>query len=187
MCRFLLHVQQRLVRDFVTVFHSRNKERFRTIFFVGFLITVAIMIVGCRTPCSEESFARPFDPKEVAQLSHDAFKVAYHVKFLAAQDIRFSTEHPRRVGREDRPGFGSRLDWEVVRYLDRFSWQIAWVPRRIQDHPANARCSSKNSFENAARYAEVIRADFRAASFQPATAGQIEDLLQMFDHYIVVL
>ena len=166
-------------------------------FFGSFLFALGISLTGCRTPCSEERFARPFDANKVAQLSHDAFKVAYHVKFLAQQDLTQSADHPQHFAttRIPRPNFGlnsrprgvsdsgldSQLDWEVLNCLELLSWRVAWIPRDIQKNPATTRCSSKKSFENAATYAKLIKADFRPTSFQPATAGQIEDLLQMFD------
>jgi hypothetical protein len=141
------------------------------------LFTVAFILgalaAGCRTPCHEEQFGREFDAKKVAQLAHDAFKIAWPATHYARHDLRFGSYRP------------TKLDREVIYRLDRIRWQAPWVAREVERNPSNARCASKSAYDVLALEATMLRTLYRPDSFTLATDAKIESLLGLIDQLSV--
>lgn len=132
-------------------------------------LSLAGTLSGCKTPCSEEQFAGPFAAEKVARLAHESFKIAWQTKNAAQTDLRFSPI--------DRRYFTNRLDWQVVRRLDRISTHVPWIARDIEKNPSKPRCASKFAYEIVASDTAVLRASYRSASFRGPTNVQIDELL----------
>lgn len=148
---------------------SKGHSRFSPSLFTCGLIA-CLLAAGCKTPhCSEQDFARPFDPQRVAQLAHDSYKVAWGARFWARYDLTNTVYHP------------TGLDWEAVRYINRLSQKLPWVAHDVEKNPTSPRCSSKASYDLVAFDAKMLKARYRPASFRPETDAKIERLLTMMD------
>ena len=147
--------------------------RTRSLILFSVALILGAISVGCRTPCHEEQFGREFDAKKVAQLGHDAFKIAWPTTRYAGQDLRFGVRRP------------TALDREVIYRLDRIRWQAPWVAREVERNPSNPRCASKFAYDILAYEARMLRARYRPESFTPSTDAKIESLLGLIDQLSV--
>ena len=131
---------------------------------------IAVFCLGCRTTkSSEEDFSKPFDAPKVAQLSHDAYKVAWDATFRARYDLRTAAFQP------------TRLDRETVRYLYAILQKVPWIAQTIEKNPANPRRASRMSYDIVAYDALLLKQRYSPHSFKPETAAQIDKLLQLID------
>src|SRR5690349_25162122 len=72
---------------------AANRQFSRLQLLVCTLMAGAVL-AGCRTPLQEESFSNSFDAQRVAQLAHEAYKVAFDATFWARHDLRFAAFQP---------------------------------------------------------------------------------------------
>lgn len=136
-------------------------------------LTCALMagalLAGCRTPIPEESFLQPFDPQTVAQLSHEAYQVAYDATFWAHHDLGFAAFQPTAV------------DYEAVSYLSEIRRRAPWVAREVEKNPATPRVSSKKAYDVVAYDVMMLRLRFQPGSFKPSTNAKVKHLLALMD------
>ena len=133
------------------------------------LITGAVL-AGCRTPTpQEESFSKAFDAQRVAQLSHEAFKVAFDVTFWARHDLQFAAFKP------------TITDYEAVYYLDDIRRQVPWIAHKVDKNPASPRVSSKSSYDLVAYDVMMLRPRYQPTSFRPSTDAKVQYLLSLLD------
>jgi hypothetical protein len=132
------------------VFKRRFKLRFQLL--CGLM--AGAVVVGCRTPVQEESFSKPFDAQRVAQLSHEAFKVAYDARFWAGHDLRFAAFRPTAV------------DYEAVSYLSELTRKVPWIAHEVEKNPASPRVSSKAAYDVVAYKAMMLRQRYQPYFFQ---------------------
>jgi len=132
-------------------------------------LMMGVVLTGCRTPRQEERFARPFDAARVAQLSHEAYRVAWDATFWAKRDLRFAAFQP------------TRLDYEAVSYLNSLTWRVPWLARNIEKYPATARRSSQRTYDYVAYEAMMLRRRYQPTSFQASTCAKIERVLRLVD------
>lgn len=128
-----------------------------------------VVLAGCQTPVQEESFAKPFDAQRVAQLSHQAHKVAWDAVVWARHDLRFAAFRP------------TGLDYEAVYYLDEIRRRSAWIAIKVEKNPRNPRVSSKNAYDLVAYDAMMMHKRYQPSSFKPSTDEKIEHLLSILD------
>jgi hypothetical protein len=135
------------------------------------LLIAGAVVAGCRTagPERADNTLRPFDAKKVADLSHEAYKVAWDAKFWARRDLRFAAFRP------------TALDWDTVDFLDQITRQVPWVARDIEKHPATARFSSKRSSDFVRYDAMMLKKRYQPTSFRSSTGIKIEKLLGILD------
>ena len=136
---------------------------------LGCGLLAATVVSGCQTPVQEESFLRPFDAQRVAQLSHEAFKVAWDATVWARHDLRFAAFRP------------TALDYEVVSYLNQITQRVPWVALKAEKNPASPRVSSKNAYDVVAYDAMMLRLRYQPTSFRHSTDEKIEYLLSLLD------
>ena len=165
-------ITARALRSAFAVQRSGGASPFRPLV-QGFRIHVCSLMViavlaGCRTPAHEEGFSNPFDAARVAQLSHEAYKVAWDAKFWAGHDLRFSV-------------MPTLVDYEALRYLTEISRRVGWIARKVQSNPASPRVASKNSYDNVAFDVMMLRLRYQPASFMPATNAKVQHLLTLLD------
>ena len=147
-----------------------TKRRFRNrCYLLACVLMPGALLVGCATPCREESFSTAFDAEKVASLSHEAYKVSWQARFWAEQNLRYAAFRP------------TTLDWDVVKYLDDISWNVPWIARKIEQNPATPRVASKFTYDIVAYDAMILRLRYQPTSFQPSTCAQIERLLRLVD------
>ena len=127
------------------------------------------LLIGCTTPCHEESFASTFDAAKVAQLSHQCYQVAWDADYWVRVDLYYASFHVRRTDRE------------TVFYLYRLKTQVPWIALEIEKHPDNPRCASKQAYDIAAFNAKMLKVRYQPSSFQPATDAKIQKALNLFD------
>jgi len=127
------------------------------------------LCAGCKTPCHEENFSIPFDASKVAQLSHESYKAAWDAEYWALYDLRTAAFHPLR------------LDRQTLVFLRRLRWQVAWIARDVEKHPASPRCSSKSAYDIVAFDEKMLKLRYQPASFTPSTDLKIEKLLNLLD------
>jgi len=151
-----------------------QKKRFPIAFFLSVSVILGVATPGCKTVCNEESFSRPFEEEKVAQLAHESYRVAWDANRWARRDLRIGPFHASRF-------YPSRLDREVVLYLDRLSRQAPWIAFEIEKHPRAPRCTSKQAYDIVALDAVMLKARLCPDSFQPSTVVKIERLLHMID------
>jgi hypothetical protein len=132
-------------------------------------VLAGFLCIGCKTSCSEQDFAKPFDAQRVAELSHNSYRVAWQARFRAREDLRHLSYHP------------TKLDWEAVRYLDRLFRQAPWIANDIEKNPANPRCTSKKSYDIVVHDAVMLKARYSPASYTRNTGALIEKLIQLID------
>jgi hypothetical protein len=134
------------------------------------VLLVGFLSAGCRTPsCSEQNFAKPFDARQVAELSHNSYKVAWEASFCAREDLKHLSYRP------------TVLDWEAVNYVNRLLRQAPWIAHDIETNPNTPRCSSKSSYDMVAFDAVMLKARYSPTSFTRHTDGLIERLIQLTD------
>lgn len=136
------------------------------------ILIAGAFIVAIGTAAGEEkteNFARPFDAQKVATLSHEAYKVAWDAKFWARRDLKVAAFRP------------TKLDWEVVEFLEQISRKVPWIARDIEKHPTTARSSSKRPSDFVRYDAMMLKNRYQPASFQKATGEKIEKLLGILD------
>jgi hypothetical protein len=126
------------------------------------------VLAGCRTLVPEGNFSKAFDASRVAQLSHEAYQVAWDAKFWARHDLRFAV----------RP---TPVDYEALAYLNDISRRVSWIGRKVEKNPASPRVSSKDSYDNVAYSAMMLRLRYQPASFMRSTDAKIEHLLTLLD------
>ena len=132
-------------------------------------LTAGAVLAGCRTPpVHEESFSRAFDAQRVAQLSHEAAKVAFHAKFWAGLDLRFAAFTP------------TQLDYDAVAYLDAISRRVGWIALKVEKNPTSPRVSSKRAYDFVAHEAMMLRQRYQPASFR-RSGVRIDYLLTLLD------
>jgi hypothetical protein len=163
-----------------------NPPRASLVSFLSFSLLAGLLCAGCKTPpCSEQSFAKPFDAARVAQLSHDTYKVAWEARHCARQDLRTISRNPVLLDSAPRgaglAGPASVLDWEVVRYIDRLIRQAHWIAYDIERNPASPRCSSKASYDIVAFDATMLKARYRPNVYATYTNTLIQKLIEMTD------
>ena len=132
-------------------------------------LMAGVLLAGCRTPVQEESFSNSFDAQRVAQLSHEAFKVAYDATFWARHDLRFAPFHP------------TALDYEAVGYLHEITRQVPWIAHKVEKNPANPRVASKLSYDLLAYDAMMLRRWYQPTSFMPSTNAKVAHLQSLLD------
>jgi hypothetical protein len=128
-----------------------------------------IVLIGCRTPVQEESFSIPFDAQKVAQLSHQAYKVAWDATIWARHDLRSAAFRP------------TALDYEVVGYLNQIVQHVPWVALKVEKNHASPRVSSKSAHDIVAYDAMMLRLRYQPTSFRATTDAKIESLLSLLD------
>jgi hypothetical protein len=136
---------------------------------LGWTLVAGSFLAGCRTPVQEENFSNAFDAQKVAQLSHEAYKVAFDVSFWARHDLRFAPFHP------------TVTDYEVVEYLNDITRQVPWIARKVERNPESPRISSKYSYDVVAYDVMMLRRRYEPKSFRPSTDAKIEYLLSLVD------
>lgn len=132
-------------------------------------LMAGVVLAGCRTPAREERFSSSFDAQTVAQLSHEAFKVAFDATFWARHDLHYAAFQPRA------------LDYEAVYYLDEITRRVPWIARRVEKNRASPRVASKDSYDLVAYDAMMLRRRYQRTSFRPSTDAKIEYLLSLLD------
>ncbi|HTL18583.1 MAG TPA: hypothetical protein VL793_15205 [Patescibacteria group bacterium] len=143
----------------------RSVRAFRIL---SYALMVTAVLEGCRTPVREDSFSKPFNAPRVAQLSHEAYKIAWDAKFWARHDLRFAV----------RPTI---VDYEALAYLSRISLRVGWIARKVEKNPASPRVSSKNSYDYVAYDTMMFRLRYQPESFMPSTGAKIQHLLTVLD------
>jgi hypothetical protein len=135
---------------------------------LSYLIAGAVL-AGCRTPVGEESFSNSFDAQRVAQLSHEAYKVAFDATFWARHDLRFAAFRP------------TVLDYDAVYYMNEITRRVPWIAFKVEKNPASPRVSSKSSYDLIAYDVMMLRQRYQRTSFRPSTDAKIEYLLSLLD------
>ena len=141
----------------------------RQLQFLGCSLMAGALLTGCQTPVDEESFSNSFDAQKVAQLSHEAYKVAFDATFWAHHDLKIAAFQP------------TGLDYEVVYYLDDITQRVPWIGRTAEKHPTTARVSSKASYDMVAYDGMMLQHRYQRSSFRPSTDAKIERLLRLLD------
>ena len=104
----------------------------------------------------------------MAQLSHEAAKVAFHAKFWAELDLRFAAFTP------------TQLDYDAVAYLDAISRRVGWIALKVEKNPTSPRVSSKRAYDFVAHEAMMLRQRYQPASFR-RSGVRIDYLLTLLD------
>ena len=133
------------------------------------ILVLAVLVAGCKTPCYEEGFSIPFDAPKIVRLSHESYKAAWDAEYWALYDLRTAAFHPLR------------LDRQTLVFLRRLRWQVAWIARDVEKHPASPRCSSKSAYDIVAFDEKMLKLRYQPASFTPSTDLKIEKLLNLLD------
>jgi hypothetical protein len=154
--------------------------------FLSSVLLASLFCAGCKTPpCSEQSFAKPFDAQRVAQLSHDTYKVAWEARHCARQDLRTVSRNSVLLGSDARhgglAGEATVLDWEGVRYIERLIRQAHWIAYDVERNPASPRCSSKASYDIVAFDARMLKARYRPNLYATYTDALIQKLIELTD------
>jgi hypothetical protein len=153
-----------------TLCSDPRTRRFRVRFqFLGCALLAGDLLAGCRTPVREESFSIPFDAPKVAQLSHQASRVAWDAAIWARHDLRFAAFRP------------TILDYEVVDYLYEITQRVPWVALKVEKNPASPRVASKNAYDIVAYDAMMLRLRYQPTSFRVTTDAKIESVLSLMD------
>src|SRR5690348_16964429 len=92
-----------------------NRRLRRRVMLLGCAMMTGALLAGCRTTVQEESFSKPFDTQRVAELSHEAYKVAFDATFWARHDLRVSSFKP------------TPQDHEAVSYLNEISQRVGLI------------------------------------------------------------
>ena len=146
-----------------------NRRFNRRIKQLGCAMVTGALLVACRTAVQEESFSKPFDTQRVAQLSHEAFEVAFDATSWARHDLRVSSFKP------------TPLDHEAVRYLNQISQRVGLIGLKAENNPATPRVSSKAAYDNVAYDTMMFQRRYEPSSFKPSTNAKIEHLLKLLD------
>jgi hypothetical protein len=135
------------------------------------VVLAGLLCTGCYTSrCSEGSFVRPFDAQRVAQLSHNAYKVAWEARFWAREElIHLPSRNP------------TVLDFEALHYINDLLNQTPWIAHDIEKNPGIPRCSSKTSYDLVTFDAIMLKARYHPDKFTPPTNVLIERLIQLTD------
>jgi hypothetical protein len=136
---------------------------------LGCALLAGALLAGCRTPVLEESYSIPFDAQKVAQLSHQASKVAWDAAIWARHDLRFAAFRP------------TVLDYEVVGYLYQITQRVPWVALKVEKNPASPRVASKSAHDIVAYDAMMLRLRYQPTSFRTTTDAKIESVLSLMD------
>jgi len=136
------------------------------------LLIAGAIGAGCRTAVPAqpaENTSYPFDAEKVAELAHEAYKVAWDANVWARRDLRYAAFRP------------TALDWETVYYLGQISRKAPWVARKIEQHPTTPRVSSQRAYELVRYDAMMLKRRYEPRSFHSSTDVKIERLLGILD------
>jgi hypothetical protein len=136
------------------------------------VLIAGAVVAGCRTAGREqqaENKLRPFDAQKVAELSHEAYQVAWDANFWARRDLRIAPFHP------------TALDWDTVDFLRQITRKVPWVAREIEKHPGTPRSSSQRPSDFVRYDAMMLKKRYQPTSFRNSTDIKIEKLLRILD------